>query len=1175
MAEAGGASTQAGIYYQNSVAALVLLNLLDQEPVPPRERVVEVRLEAPTDVDDVVVTYADGHREFQNVKMDVSPSGPVWDRLWQCLKVQFDASDFGAEDQLTIVLSEMTPLARTLRDICERASTAPDANEWHSRLKNDHQALLTRIEASLSSPGDALELLRRIAVSVKSEDQIQDEFNRRRLGGKFSLSATMLTTLRDIAGGGARKRASHTAAATRRRLMQEYGIEVAEPYEWGLSAYRAVVARLARIQIPGTAISGSAEELFVWPRARPYERSKQSDFEDEQTIGEMDEDACILDMKAFPSDHLDRCIVVAGPGHGKSVLLVSIAGLLARGPMVPVLIPLASLAASGVGVAEFLVQQINREFDVKPDWQRLAEQGLLVLLFDGLDEVPVGIRPGLLHRISTFSARYHKVPWMLTVRDPSVVVGSFEALFVELLPLNDQDVLRFIETMKRRLSTVDVYEFVRRLNQYPDLRQLARIPLFLSILLATIDDLRADLPATRSDVIEAYLKTIFFPQAHKPIASPNDQAQPLRKIAEVLAFERLERQEVGASEREVHEVIARHIESTSESALLFELLQSNGILRKQSGIRLQFPFPIVQEYLAACHLLQNFPESLGSRIEDAIQRPWAQVIQFAIEQHPNPTPIVRAILARPDDAFCTGLRLVGRCITNGAQVAPPIRQEVGDRLVDFWIGSSWSARERVGRIIVDGFSKPMSDALRAAVYYRHLMNSGAGEIISNARDRALTLSVVKHLIHSQSDQFSLYHSLKAAISEAGDEAFTLILEGLRQCELGTDRYEGIANLASHFEQGSVSRAIAIDAANDATLPKSFRVQAFYIAGVPLDFNALAVVQEVLADEEAKGTWNAIRILGCFPDCCTEFIRLLRNEEITLKRRREIAGYLTSVFPDELARSRFINEVLVANGISPEILDIVCVFAARHGDKRIFQSLVERIPDAPLDIAAASISLFGHYPDGQLAELAADLTRNRKNTSADVVRFANAATTGMLYIFEMDMGFGGSLRYTTPHAGTRYWMELTEDWCDRQDLSIVQQLQLLSASSQLGSACSLSRLQSVVLSLGDIDAAAFDEDDYGQVISSAVREVRRRGCVLPLDLAKRFVRSKRPNIPQVGIGAIEAHGNEEALRLLLHLHGEAADWFVISSLEGAIESLAAKCGIPVQRNGKSLSILECT
>ena len=163
-----------------------------------------------------------------------------------------------------------------------------------------------------------------------------------------------------------------------------------------------MIATLARIQIPGTAISGSADELFVWPRVRRYEPSKPAGFEDEHVDQDFVEQTTgVIDMQAFPSDQLDRCVVVAGPGYGKSALLSAIAGRMSKGPIVPVLLPLASLASSNVGVREFMDGQVNRDLDVKPDWQRLAEQGLLALLLDGLDEVPANGRPLLLHRIAT------------------------------------------------------------------------------------------------------------------------------------------------------------------------------------------------------------------------------------------------------------------------------------------------------------------------------------------------------------------------------------------------------------------------------------------------------------------------------------------------------------------------------------------------------------------------------------------------------------------------------------------------------------------------------------------------------------------------------------------------------------------------------------------------------
>jgi len=734
MAEAGGASTQAGIFYQNSVAALALAELLELAPMPPGERVVEVRIEAPSDVDDIVIRYADGHRDFKNVKSDLTVGSAPWVGLWKTISAQRCAGDFGSEDVLTIVLGESTPLARNLRELCERAATSPDATEWHSRLAASHRDVLSQIVVSVGEATNAFELLRRVTVQVTSEHQIQGEFDRRRLGGRFASPVAMLRVLRDIAGGGARRRALHLAAALRQQLARDHGINVAEPLEWGLPAYREAVAQLARIQIPGTGISGPVEELFVWPRVRRHEPSAFSGFEDEHAGYEPVElTEGVIDIRVFPSNQLDRCVVVAGPGYGKSALLSAIGGQLSKGPIVPVLIPLASMSAGNMGVREFLDVQVNRDFDVKPDWQRLAEQGLLALLLDGLDEVPAGARPTLLDRIAKFSARYPSVPWLLTVRDPSVLSGPIDATVLELLPLNDDDVVRFIDTMKRRLQAADAHHFLSKLRLYPDLLQLARIPLFLSILLATIGDLEASLPSSRSDVIEAYLRTLFFPQAHKPIGAAEDHAFQLRRIAETIAFERLERQEVGASEQFVRESISRIAEGPTSAALLFERLQSNGVMRKQSGIRLQFPYPIVQEYLAACHLVRHFPDSLCARIDDAVKRPWAQVIQFAIEQHPDPAPVFKAMLERPDDAFCTGLRLIGRCIANGAQVDESLRREVGNRLVAFWIGAPTGARERAGRIIADGFAIPMSSALREAVHHRWLFHHGGGEIISKAQ----------------------------------------------------------------------------------------------------------------------------------------------------------------------------------------------------------------------------------------------------------------------------------------------------------------------------------------------------------------------------------------------------------------------------------------------------------
>jgi hypothetical protein len=94
--EAGGTATQAGIFYQNSAAALALADLLDLDQRIARERAVEVRVEAPEDVDDIVIRFADGRREFQNVKLNIDVGSSAWSGIWRSLRAQHQSATFGS-----------------------------------------------------------------------------------------------------------------------------------------------------------------------------------------------------------------------------------------------------------------------------------------------------------------------------------------------------------------------------------------------------------------------------------------------------------------------------------------------------------------------------------------------------------------------------------------------------------------------------------------------------------------------------------------------------------------------------------------------------------------------------------------------------------------------------------------------------------------------------------------------------------------------------------------------------------------------------------------------------------------------------------------------------------------------------------------------------------------------
>jgi len=272
MPEAGGTAAQAGFFYQNSVAALALADLLDLDQRIVRERVVEVRLEAPEEVDDIVIRYADEHREFQSVKLSIRMASSTWPGIWRSLGAQHSSKTFGGNDQFTVVVQERSRDSEAVTALCERAASSIDEHELRSRLTPAQASALDSIVNILGSTTTAYEVLRQTTVRHLPMGEIERELARRRLAGGLSPSPTLLSILRDMAGGDALRRGLFQPAPLRRRLKLEHGLLLGEPPEWGLGSYRATIEQLSHIQVPGTSVAAPTKELFVWPRAREHDR---------------------------------------------------------------------------------------------------------------------------------------------------------------------------------------------------------------------------------------------------------------------------------------------------------------------------------------------------------------------------------------------------------------------------------------------------------------------------------------------------------------------------------------------------------------------------------------------------------------------------------------------------------------------------------------------------------------------------------------------------------------------------------------------------------------------------------------------------------------------------------------------------------------------------------------
>lgn len=1167
MPEPGGPTTQAGIAYQNSVAALAMLDLLDAAPSPANQRVTDVRVEAPEQVDDIVIRYADGTKTHQNVKLKLDRRGEPWKGLWAQLHAQRNAA-FGEHDELQVVVSEQNQLFEDCAALADR-SHAENVQEWVDRLTTDQVTILDDIVKHVGARGSALEILQKTTFLYWSEDFIQSEFARRRLAAGAGGPSTLLSTLRDIVSGGARHRTLYRAGPLRSRLQLEHGIRIADPPEWGLAAYRAALQSLGRISIPGTTRSGSVDELFVWPTARVSQLNGLRDFEDEDLGTWREPEVNDVDLRDFPQPAFDRLVVIAGPGCGKSALLTALATRMAPGPVVPVKIPLPLLAASGRNLLGFVEEYVKDEFNVVPAWQRLAEQGLLVLLLDGLDEVPPSQRPGVVRRLATFSSLYEHCPWLLTARDPAVVPGLPDAQQLELNPLADNDIVEFVKVIARQLDDVDATQFVRQLRLYPDLNRLARIPLFLTMLLATTDARDLE-PTKRSDLIEAYLKTLISPEEYKEAQAAN-QAPHLRAIAQDIAFRRIEAQEIGVSEAEVRAVIAEHTEDADLVERTFQALRFNGILRQQGPARLTFPYPIVQEYLAACHLVRHQTHLLSSKIESAVSRPWAQVMQFAIELHRDPEPLIKEILEREEDAFYTGLRLVGRCLANGATVSARTHRRIGRRLVGAWLKAPSEAREAIGRLLCDAFTDDGLHELVEAVHRHELQYSGAGEIVVRINDPQLTLSVVKALTEQDPSSLKHYRALGPAIERVRVQALTLVRDLIYEAD--ESERESRSAILSNFEPHADLYEIALQIARDQDLPVSTRLRAYALTPAPLGPDGQALLDEAIRTSQRSMTYEATCLLPQLENPQRYLAAALTSDEFSDEWKQGLVESLTGVIPDPDTRRAFLRAARAqVDEAQTELRSALDLVAAGAGDKAAIHRLIAGIDTMSPVHVRTSISLLGNYRDADLAEMAAQHARDRFNEPEDVVALANSAVIGMLYKMDLSFGFGGLLHHTQPHPGLAHWSALVDEWSQTPGLTDLQLLDVLTSACLLGVDEARIRLDRAVKRVDDPNDPKWnDGHSLGATTAHAVSELRRRTPLLDKDFLDKLLRSDQINLLAEGARAMSAHGDRDALERLLAAHREHPRWRDRDALANAIEALSLKLGLVVRRVEGQLEI----
>ncbi|MFJ6214733.1 NACHT domain-containing protein [Streptomyces sp. NPDC092296] len=282
-------------------------------------------------------------------------------------------------------------------------------------------------------------------------------------------------------------------------------------------------------------------------------------------------------VEVFARVPTGRLVVLGEPGSGKSVLLVRLVlDLLARrrpGDLVPVLAPLGSWDPDREDLDAWLERRLSVDYPALGEPGRtgtsrgreLLDAGSIMLVLDGLDEIPAGVRGRAVARINNALGRHPDLalvlasrsdPFSATVRPSSgTEVRLTGAAGVELLPLDLDTVAGYLRDSAggptNAASWQEVFAALAAEHDPHPLAQLLTTPLMASLArvaytpppdehpapagcpLELLD--RSRFPTPR--VMRAHLLDSFIPAAYALPATPQAQSDwTKRQATHFLAF---------------------------------------------------------------------------------------------------------------------------------------------------------------------------------------------------------------------------------------------------------------------------------------------------------------------------------------------------------------------------------------------------------------------------------------------------------------------------------------------------------------------------------------------------------------------------------------------------------------------------------------------------------------
>jgi len=323
-------------------------------------------------------------------------------------------------------------------------------------------------------------------------------------------------------------------------------------------------------------------------------------------------------------------MVLGQPGAGKSTFLRKI-GLEAlkrqkggfEHARIPVFIELKSFKSSEIDIEKLIVEEFSicgfpssEQFIAKA-----LEQGKLLILLDGLDEVPTVNTNEVISKIQNFVDRYYKNRFIVSCRTAAYRNNFQRFTDVKLADFDDTQIEQFIgnwfqsEVDKQAGTAQKCWELLQK-PEYAAAKELAHTPLLLTFLCLTYDRSQ-NFPNNRSVLYKEALRILLQEWAADKRIQKEEIYQGLsteleESLLSEIAHTGFEADKLFFSQREVVEEIKTFLAGNLNApkhldgeAVLKAMAVQQGILVERAEEVYSFSHLTLQEYLTAQYIADN------------------------------------------------------------------------------------------------------------------------------------------------------------------------------------------------------------------------------------------------------------------------------------------------------------------------------------------------------------------------------------------------------------------------------------------------------------------------------------------------------------------------------------------------------------------------------------------